>query len=160
MIKEVVGDILLSKAQLIGHGVAPGDHFNNGLALQLREQWPAMAKDFRHWCHTHSPKPGGAWVWPRPDGRRIANLLTQDPAMSEQMHPGKAHLEHVNAALRDLRREIEREGIASVALPRLATGVGGLTWEDVKPLIERQLGELAIPIFLYTHYQKGVAAQE
>jgi O-acetyl-ADP-ribose deacetylase (regulator of RNase III) len=42
MIKEVSGDILLSKAQVIAHGVAPNDPFHNGLALQLREQWPAM----------------------------------------------------------------------------------------------------------------------
>ena len=48
MIKEVHGDILLSSAQAIAHGIAPNDHFDNDLALALRERWPAMAKDFRH----------------------------------------------------------------------------------------------------------------
>jgi len=43
MIKEVSGDILLSGARAIVHGVAPGDHFDTGLALSLREAWPALA---------------------------------------------------------------------------------------------------------------------
>ncbi len=43
MIHEVAGDILLTKAQAVAHGVAPNDHFDSGLALALREQcrsWP------------------------------------------------------------------------------------------------------------------------
>jgi hypothetical protein len=43
---------------------------------------------------------------------------------------------------------------------RLATGVGGLTWEQVKPLIESTLKDLAIPVYVYTTYKKGVTAQE
>ncbi|MFX3658299.1 MAG: hypothetical protein ACN6I7_03995 [bacterium] len=57
MLKEVSGDILLSNAQVIAHGVAPGDHFNQGLALSLRERYPAMAKDFRHYCPGHRCQP-------------------------------------------------------------------------------------------------------
>ena len=33
MISEVSGDILLSKAQVIAHGIAPNDPFKQGLAL-------------------------------------------------------------------------------------------------------------------------------
>lgn len=42
MIHYVSGDILLSKAAAIAHGVAPNDHMDHGLALALRERWPAM----------------------------------------------------------------------------------------------------------------------
>ena len=61
MITEVQGDILLSKAAAIAHGVAPNDHFDSGLALSLRERWPAMVKDFRHYCQTSHPKSGEIW---------------------------------------------------------------------------------------------------
>ncbi len=48
MIYEVSGDILLSEARAIAHGVAPNDNFANRLpALSLREHWPALYKDFR-----------------------------------------------------------------------------------------------------------------
>ena len=46
MIHEVKGDILLSHAQVIAHAIAPHDRFEHGLALSLREQWPAMARDY------------------------------------------------------------------------------------------------------------------
>ncbi|MDX2088614.1 MAG: hypothetical protein SFX73_12235 [Kofleriaceae bacterium] len=160
MIKEVEGDLLKTTCRAIAHGVAPNDHFDTGLAIQLREQWPAMAKDFRHWMHTHHAESGGLWTWTTPDGRRIVNLLTHAPAPHEKARPGRAQLEYVNRALRELREEILKENIPSIALPRLATGPGGLEWADVKPLIERHLGDLPIQVVVYTTYKRDVAAKE
>ncbi len=37
MLKEVSGDILLTKAEALADGVAPNGNFANGLALALRE---------------------------------------------------------------------------------------------------------------------------
>lgn len=70
MLKEVTGDILLSTAAAIAHGVAPNDNFKQGLALALREQWPGMYKDFRHYCQTYNPKPGSAWSMERTEFSR------------------------------------------------------------------------------------------
>ena len=50
MIHEVSGDILLSKAHWIAHGVGVDDDFKSGLALSLRERFPSLYKDFRHYC--------------------------------------------------------------------------------------------------------------
>jgi O-acetyl-ADP-ribose deacetylase (regulator of RNase III) len=162
MIREVQGDILLSHAAGIAHGVAPGDHFDSGLALQLREQWPALVRDFRHHCHTASPRPGGVWSWAGANGLRIFNLLTQEPPPGNHGHakPGHAKLEYVNHALRALRKVVEDEKLSSLALPRIATGVGGLDWITVKPLVQQYLGDLAIPVYVYSEYKKGVAATE
>ncbi len=159
MIKEVIGDILLSEAEVIAHGVAPGDHFTSGLALSLREQWPSMVKDFRHYCHLEHPKPGGVWLWSGP-GRRIANLFTQEPGHKEGGHPGKASVENVNHALRALRHTAEKESFKSIALPKIATGVGGLDWDSIRPLIDHHLGDLGIPIWVYAEYHKGQKADE
>jgi O-acetyl-ADP-ribose deacetylase (regulator of RNase III) len=160
MIYEVEGDILKSKAKVIAHGVAPSDDFKNGLALSLRENWPALYKDFRHWCHTQSPKSGSIWSWAGSDGRQIVNLMTQEPAPSNNGHPGKATTHNVNECLRELKHWIEKEKPASVAIPKLATGVGGLNWDEVKPIIETQLGDLDLPIYIYTLYKKDLEAQE
>lgn len=162
MIKYVEGDILLTSAAAIAHGVAPGDHLETGLALALRERWPAMAKDFRHHCHTTHPKPGELFAWAGAGGVRIVNLLTQEPAEGHHghAHPGKAKLEHVNHALRGLRKLLEDESIATLALPRLATGVGGLAWDEVKHLIEKHLGDVAARVYVYETYKAGVKARE
>ena len=159
MLKKVSGDILLSKAQVVAHGVAPGDHFDQGLALSLRKDHPAMVKDFRHFCQVNHPKPGEIWTWAGTGGLRIVNLLTQDPAPSKKGHPGKAKTQYVSAALKKLRDLIESEKFESVALPRLATGVGGLAWDDVLPLMEQHLGDLPQPIYVYEEYHQGVAGE-
>ena len=59
-----------------------------------------------------------------------------------------------------MAKVIEAEKITSVALPRLATGVGGLKWDDVKPLIDKHLGHLPIPVYVYTTFRSGVQAEE
>lgn len=159
MIHEVSGDILLSKAQLIAHGVAPNDEFKTGLALALRERWPAMYKDFRHYSHTYGPKPGDAWSWGGA-GARIVALLTQEPAERSHAHPGRANHHNVNAALKALAALMREEDVKSVALPRLATGVGGMDWTEVKEMLNRQLGDLNADVYIYSQYQPGVQAVE
>ena len=160
MIHEVTGDILLTKAQAVAHGVAPNDHFDSGLALALRERWPAMAKDFRHYAHQTHPKPGELWIWGGVGGTRIINLLTQEGEQGHGTRPGRASLANVKHCLSRLRHELEKGEIKSLALPKLATGVGGMEWSDVHTIITQQLGDLPIPIYLYTTYHSGQHATE
>lgn len=160
MIKEVEGDILLTDAQAIAHGVASMDHFDRGLALALRKDYPSMAKDFRHYCHLTNPPMGDAWIWSGVGGARIINLITQEPAKQLNGHPGEATLPSVNHALRELVKMVKKENIQSLALPKLATGYGNLDWEKVKPLIYERLEDLDIPIYLYSLYIKDKKAKE
>jgi len=160
MLREVSGDILLTEAEAVAHGVAPNDNFASGLALSLRERWPAMYKDFRHYSQTCSPKPGELWSWAGVGGIRIVSLFTQTPAPSHGAKPGPATIENVNHSLKALAKMVETEKIKSLALPRLATGVGGLEWKDVKPLLEKHLGHLSIPVYVYSTFHPGVKAKE
>lgn len=160
MLHEVAGDILLSKANAIAHGVSPTDHFNQGLALSLREQWPSMYKDFRHFEKQATPAPGGIWAWMGYGGQRVIALFTQAPGIGHGDHSGKASLTHVGHALKALSQFVVEERISSLALPRIATGVGGLAWKDVHPLVTQHLGRLEIPVFLYTTYVKAQPADE
>jgi O-acetyl-ADP-ribose deacetylase (regulator of RNase III) len=160
MIKEVKGDILLSKAHALAHGIAAMDPMNQGLALSLHERYPAMHKDFHHWCNRDHPKPGDAWMWGGADNVRIVNLITQEGGYGHGSKPGHATTKHVSDCLKALAKIAGKESLTSLALPRLATGVGGLDWADVAPIVEQRLGSLQIPIFVYTEYQKDMQASE
>jgi O-acetyl-ADP-ribose deacetylase (regulator of RNase III) len=165
MIKHVTGDILLSKADLLAHGISAHDPFDSGLALALRERWPSLVKDYRHDTHSKAISVGEMWAWTGvQEGsgvRRIANLVTQDTlGQGPAAKPGKASIENVRAALQSLAKFIRRERITSVSLPRLATGVGGLEWNDVDPLITQYLGDLNVPVIVYSIYRKDVKADE
>ena len=160
MIHEVAGDILLSSAEAMAHGVAANDPMNQGLAASLHENYPSMHKDFHHWCHQEHRKLGSAWIWSGAQGARVINLITQDGGYERGSKPGKASISSVNHSLRALKKMIAEEGLASVALPRLATGVGGLNWEDVRPLIMNQLADTNADIFVYQEYVPGKKADE
>lgn len=165
MIHEVTGDILLSSADAIAHGVAPNDPFHSGLALALREKWPAMYKDFRHYCQTDRPKSGTLWHWGGVSDAadtpvRLVALLTQEGGYEHGAKPGPANAKNVSHALKELREWAERENVRSLAIPKLCTGVGGMSWDAVAPLVRQHLGSLKIPVYVYTTYQKGVKARE
>lgn len=165
MFIEVEGDILLSKASVIAHGIAPLDHFDSGLALALRERWPSMVRDYRHDTRSRPLSSGELWLWRGVDAdgstRGIVNLLTQDMLHDGRAgKPGKATRENVSRCLKALARLAQEEAFGSIALPRLATGVGGLDWAEVKPLVLEQLAGLDIPVVIYEVYRKGVAAEE
>jgi hypothetical protein len=42
-----------------------------------------------------------------------------------------------------------REHEASVAMPRIGTGLAGGDWKEIEPVIEETLGEQAIPVRVY-----------
>jgi len=160
MIYEVEGDILYTQAQVLAHGVAANDPMDRGLALALHTHFPAMHKDFHHWCHQQHRKPGEIWLWKQTNGVSLVNMLTQEGGYGHGARPGKATLSNVNHALRALKKMAEKEKFSSLAVPAIATGVGGLDWSEVKPLINSQLGELEIPIYVYSNYLSGQKAQE
>jgi O-acetyl-ADP-ribose deacetylase (regulator of RNase III) len=160
MIYEVEGDILLTEAQAICHSVAPNDDFKKGLAMSLRENFPDLYKDFRHFSHAHHPKEGTLWVWVNAEGKRIFNLFIQEHAKGHTSHPGAATIPYLNSALKDLRHILQAEKIGSLALPKLGTGVGHLKWNEVNALIEKHLGDMDIPIYVYSTYHKNQKAKE
>lgn len=159
MLYEVDGDILRTRAQVIVQGVSINDPMDRGLGLTLHNLFPAMHKDFHHWCHQQHPKPGEAWSWVCGE-RRIVCLITREGIDSHDHRLGKATLKNVNHALRALAKMSTKEHFTSMALPRLATGLGGLLWEDVWPLFENHLQPLDIPVYVYRNFVVGQQAKE
>jgi O-acetyl-ADP-ribose deacetylase (regulator of RNase III) len=65
------------------------------------------------------------------------------------------NIEHLNRSLGALREFCIKERLTSVALPKLASGVGGLPWSEVKLAIEKHLGGLMVSIYDYDPYAPG-----
>ncbi len=160
MIYEVEGDILLTRAQIVAHGVCANDPMNQGLAKTLHENFPVMHKEFHHWCHQHHPKPGEVWLWaglPRP---KIAHLIIKEGGYSHHPEPVKTSTTHIKHALHALKKLALKENFTSIALPRLGTGLGGIEWELILPIIHQELGSLAIPVYVYSAYKPHKCALE
>ena len=114
-----------------------------------------MYKDFRHYFQTVSPKTGELRTWSGVGGVLVVNLFTLEAAASHGAKPGRATIENVKHCIKALVEVVETQEFKSLALPRLATGVGGLHWKDVKPLMEKHLGYLSFPLFCVTFWRSS-----
>jgi O-acetyl-ADP-ribose deacetylase (regulator of RNase III) len=90
----------------------------------------------------------------------VSGLRTKEGEHHQGAKPGKATTANVNHSWRRLRHELEQDEIKSIAVPKPATGEVGLEWSEVLPLIGTNLADLEIPVYVYSHYQKGVQANE
>ena len=83
-------------------------------------------------------------------------LLYKTPNKWILNFPTKKHwrnpsrVEYIEAGLRKLRAHCSEMGFTSIAFPELGCGNGELDFEtQVKPLMERYLGNLSVPTFVY-----------
>lgn len=160
MIYEVEGDIMLSRAKLIVQGVATNDLMTRGLARKLGQRYPAMVKDFHAYCEQEQPQPGQVWLWGETGTTQIMNLITHESDADIPARVGRPNKISVNRAFRALNTLYNEHRFKSIAMPKIGAGEFGLDWAEVKDMLHAQLGQLLIPIFVYTKELDGQVAHE
>lgn len=146
------GDIFLSRAQTLAHGVNCRGKMGRGLAVEFKRRFPEMFKEYKRRCHKKELKPGGAYLekditpW-------VLNLATQDTTRG-------ARLGYVKTCFHWVAHNYKKLGITSLAIPRIGAGLGGLEWEEVSAAIDDILGALSIPIYVYEYYEPGISGEE
>ncbi len=104
-----------------------------GIALQFKQKWPANFRAYAEACKAGEVRPGRMFVFDAGALARphfVINFPTKDHWR------GKSTLAFVRDGLVDLVDLVQRLGIRSIAVPPLGCGNGGLSWADVRPLIE------------------------
>jgi O-acetyl-ADP-ribose deacetylase (regulator of RNase III) len=117
-VRFVSGDLFLSGAQTLAHGVNCRGRMGAGIAVEFKRQYPTMSQEYRRRCRVGDLQPGEIFLWRGPD-RWILNLATQDSLCGTR-------LQYVVSALRNVASAHERVGIQSIAMPQIASGLGGL----------------------------------
>lgn len=111
-----------------------------GIALQFRKAWPEMFTAYQAACGRGEVTPGHMHVWAAGSltgTRYIINLPTK------RHWRDRSRLADIEAGLEDLTRVVRELAIASIAIPALGCGNGGLDGHAVKPLMVRALAPLA-----------------
>jgi O-acetyl-ADP-ribose deacetylase (regulator of RNase III) len=82
----------------------------------------------------------------------VFNLATQEGTWR-----ARASYPAIEAALTSMRQQADREGIASIAIPRIGAGYGGLSWTKVRAIIEQVFTDWAGTLYVYEEYaaEKG-----
>lgn len=133
------GDILKANVEALVNTVNCVGVMGRGVALQFKNRFPANFKAYKAACDKGEVQPGRMMVYDLGafnSPRWIINFPTK------RHWKGKSRVEDIEAGLTALKAEIVSRGIASIALPPLGCGLGGLDWSEVRPLIEKALGTM------------------
>ena len=139
MIKLKKGDIFQEDVEALVNSVNCVGVMGRGIALQFKNVYPANFKAYAEACKRNEVKPGQMFIYELgtvTNPHYIINFPTK------RHWRGKSRIEDIEAGLDGLAREIKERDIRSIAVPPLATDLGGLNWSDVRPRIEAALGKL------------------
>jgi O-acetyl-ADP-ribose deacetylase (regulator of RNase III) len=149
MIRPGEGNLLLAPVEALVNTVNTEGVMGKGIALQFREAYGDMYRNYVDACKGGRVRLGKMHVYDQgalvKDGPRyIINFPTKGHWRS------KSKLSDIEAGLRDLVRVINEYGIRSIAVPPLGCGNGGLNWSDIKPKIESAFESLPeVEVVLY-----------
>ncbi len=138
MIRYTQGDILQAEAEALVNTVNCVGVMGRGIALKFKNVFPDNFKAYAVACKRNKVQPGQMFVydtgmiWPR----YIINFPTK------RHWRGKSRIEDIKSGLFALVEEIRSRNIRSIAIPPLGSGLGGLNWKEVRPLIDDALSTL------------------
>jgi O-acetyl-ADP-ribose deacetylase (regulator of RNase III) len=139
------GNILDSSSQCLVNPVNTVGVMGKGLALDFKRAYPNMFDTYKRQCDKGAFKTGRIMFYRMKDDDHIVCLF---PTKEHWRNPSK--LEYIEDGLKAFVKYYAEWEITSAAFPKLGCGLGGLDWEHhVRPLMERYLGDLPIPIEIY-----------
>lgn len=127
------GDIFEADCEAMVNPVNCVGVMGGGLALDVKIRFPDVFKQYTRYCKSKLLKPGEihmAWRYGTLDNPEVVfNLATKD----HWRDPSK--LEWIEQGAKNLIEAANHHHFKSVAVPALGTGLGGLSWGDVKIIL-------------------------
>lgn len=147
MIKPTKGNILEADVEALVNTVNCVGIMGRGIAAQFKNAFPENFKAYKSACDLDEVQPGRMFVFNTgalTNPRYIVNFPTK------RHWKGKSRIEDIESGLQDLVKVIKQNDIRSIAVPPLGSGLGGLNWTDVKPLVIHSLGKIeSLDVLLY-----------
>ena len=143
MVTYVKGDIFNSSAQVLTNAVNCVGVMGKGVALEFKKRYPSMFEDYKKRCELNQIKPGHLYLWEN-DKVQILNFPTKRHWQDQSL------LSDIEDGLKFLANNYIDLGIDSLAMPAIGCGLGGLDWNQVKPLIDKYLGYIPdLEVYVY-----------
>lgn len=143
MIRFVRGNLLDSEAEALVNAVNCVGVMGKGIALEFKKRYPEVFREYALCCQGGGvQRPGDVWGM-RAQGKVIIHAFTKDHWRD------KSQLEAVSTCAWRLRVVAGAFEVKSLAVPALGCGNGGLSWDDVKPILVKELGNLKADVEIY-----------
>ena len=140
MLSYTTGDILREDAEALVNTVNCVGIMGRGIALQFKKSYPLNFKAYEAACEKGEVQPGRLFVF-ETNSLTYPHYIINFP--TKRHWRGNSRIEDIDAGLAELVATIRTRQIASVALPPLGSGLGGLEWGDVKIRIEAAMHALS-----------------
>lgn len=154
MITYTQGNLLEAPVEAVVNTVNTVGVMGKGIALMFKDRFPEAFLEYKAACKNEEVKVGQMFLSYNPE-LTGPNYIIHFPTKQHWRNPTKQ--EWVKSGLVALKELIIQQQIKSIAIPPLGCGNGGLKWEQVKPMIVAELGDLDdVEIVIYeptTKYQ-------
>ncbi|MCB9913248.1 MAG: macro domain-containing protein [Planctomycetes bacterium] len=133
MIVFIRGDLFKSRCEALLNPINCTPAMGKGLALEFRRTFPGLYEHHQRQVAAGMVHPGALTFFrPRMEGRLIVGMPTK-----RHWRDG-SRLEDVVAGIEALRAFLDEPGSpASIAIPAIGCGLGGLRWDVVKELLRK-----------------------
>lgn len=142
MLRYIEGDIFSSPAQVLVNPVNTVGVMGKGLALEFKQRYPDIFKWYKQMCDKHLFTIGKLMLC-----RAADYWVLLFPTKENWRNPSK--IEYIEAGLKKFADTYADKGISSIAFPKLGCGNGELSWDDVRPVMEKYLKPLPIAVYIY-----------
>ena len=147
MIHYVTGNLLESKAEALVNTVNTDGIMGKGIALQFKNTFPNNFKAYARACKNNEVKIGKLFVTEDESMFTGKKMIIKKKTKTTWRKPSE--YSYIEEGLTDLKRIIKEKNIKSLALPPLGTGNGGLNWNKVKFILEKNLLDINCEIYIY-----------
>lgn len=138
MVEFRTGNILDADVDALVNTVNCVGVMGRGVALQFKNAYLDNFKAYEAACSRGLVKPGQMFVFET--GRLSPRFIINFP--TKRHWRGKSRIEDIESGLIDFVDVLRSRQIKSVAIPPLGSGLGGLAWSDVRPLIVEAVAQL------------------
>jgi len=146
MITYVTGNILDSDCDALVNTVNTVGVMGKGIAKQFKDRYPSNYYAYRKACAAGELCIGGLLITQDLD-QRGPRTIVNFPTKKHWRNPSK--YEYITSGLAALKLAIQEKAIASIAIPPLGCGHGGLQWIQVRPMIADALSDLEVHVVIY-----------
>ncbi len=147
MIHYQTGNLLESEAQALVNTVNTVGVMGKGIALQFKNRFPNNFKIYANACKNNELNVGKLLVVEEETLLKGSKIIINFPTKTHWRLPSE--YSYIESGLVELVKVIEEKQIKSIAIPPLGSGNGGLDWNKVKVLLEKQLSDLNCEIYIY-----------
>lgn len=154
MITYVIGNLFQSPAKVLVNTVNTVGVMGKGIAKEFKTLFPEMFPEYQRLCEQGKLDIGKLHLYRSPH-KWVLNF----PTKKHWRHPSKP--EYIEAGLKAFAAGYRRHSFATIAFPQLGCGHGDLNWEkQVRPLMEKHLGNLPIEVFIHLYRPDPFAPPE